>query len=324
MMEADTNKINAVQAKDQDPKIQTQKIQKKKIGKKKIRSPKMQTYIIQTQKTQEKKIQSPKMQTHIIQTQKIQQYKVQRQKAGRLAGLDTIRGITLLSMMLYHTCWDLVFLFGKKIPGYSGLGGYVWQQSICWTFILLAGFCWSLGHHHLKRGLIVFGSGILITFVTLLAMPESRVIFGVLTLIGSCMLLLIPMEKLLLKLRTEIGLAGSFLLFLLFRNVNTGYLGFENWNILKLPDGFYENLFTTYLGFPQKGFFSADYFSLLPWFFLFLTGFYLYQLVQKNHMMEKLFSWRVPGFDVIGRHSLLIYLLHQPAVFGISWMLFQI
>ena len=324
MMEADTNKINAVQAKDQDPKIQTQKIQKKKIGKKKIRSPKMQTYIIQTQKTQEKKIQSPKMQTHIIQTQKIQQYKVQRQKAGRLAGLDTIRGITLLSMMLYHTCWDLVFLFGKKIPGYSGLGGYVWQQSICWTFILLAGFCWSLGHHHLKRGLIVFGSGILITFVTLLAMPESRVIFGVLTLIGSCMLLLIPMEKLLLKLRTEIGLAGSFLLFLLFRNVNTGYLGFENWNILKLPDGFYENLFTTYLGFPQKGFFSADYFSLLPWFFLFLTGFYLYPLVQKNHMMEKLFSWRVPGFDVIGRHSLLIYLLHQPAVFGISWMLFQI
>ena len=349
MMEADTNKINAVQAKDQGPKMQThiiqtqkiqeKKIQEKKIQEKKIQSLKTQTNIIQTQKMQEEKIQSLKMQTQKIQekkiqsqkmqvqkmqVQKIQQYKVQRQKAGRLAGLDTIRGITLLSMMLYHTCWDLVFLFGKKIPGYSGLGGYVWQQSICWTFILLAGFCWSLGSHHLKRGLIVFGSGILITFVTLLVMPESRVIFGVLTLIGSCMLLLIPMEKLLLKLCAEIGLAGSFLLFLLFRNVNTGYLGFENWNILKLPDGFYENLFTTYLGFPQKGFFSADYFSLLPWFFLFLTGFYLYQLVQKNHMMEKLFSWRVPGFDVIGRHSLLIYLLHQPVVFGISWMLFQI
>ena len=349
MMEADTNKINAVQAKDQGPKMQThiiqtqkiqeKKIQEKKIQEKKIQSLKTQTNIIQTQKMQEEKIQSLKMQTQKIQekkiqsqkmqvqkmqVQKIQQYKVQRQKAGRLAGLDTIRGITLLSMMLYHTCWDLVFLFGKKIPGYSGLGGYVWQQSICWTFILLAGFCWSLGSHHPKRGLIVFGSGILITFVTLLVMPESRVIFGVLTLIGSCMLLLIPMEKLLLKLCAEIGLAGSFLLFLLFRNVNTGYLGFENWNILKLPDGFYENLFTTYLGFPQKGFFSADYFSLLPWFFLFLTGFYLYQLVQKNHMMEKLFSWRVPGFDVIGRHSLLIYLLHQPVVFGISWMLFQI
>ena len=128
MMEADTNKINAVQEKDQDPKIQTQKTQEKKI-----QSLKMQTQKIQTQKMQEEKIQSLKMQTQKIQekkiqsqkmqVQKIQQYKVQRQKAGRLAGLDTIRGITLLSMMLYHTCWDLVFLFGKKIPGYSGLGG---------------------------------------------------------------------------------------------------------------------------------------------------------------------------------------------------------
>ena len=131
MMEADANKINAVQAKDQDPKIQTQKTQEKKI-----QSLKTQTHIIQTQKIREEEIQSQKMQV-----QKIQQCKVQKQKVSRLAGLDTIRGITLLSMMLYHTCWDLVFLFGKKIPGYSGFGGYVWQQSICWTFILLAGFC---------------------------------------------------------------------------------------------------------------------------------------------------------------------------------------
>jgi len=281
MTEAGTNNINTSQA-----EAQTQEIQK--------------------QKTQ---VQDPKMQTHKVQAQ--------AQKASRLAGLDTIRGITLLSMILYHTCWDLVFLFGKRIPGYTGTGGYVWQQSICWTFILLSGFCWSLGHHHLKRGLLVFGSGLLITVVTLLAMPESRVVFGVLTLIGSCMLLLIPMEKFLLKIRAEAGLAGSFLLFLLFRNVNTGYMGFGKWNIIRLPDGFYRNLLTTYLGFPQRGFFSTDYFSLLPWFFLFLTGFYLYRLVLKKDIMEKLFSWRIPVFDVIGRHSLLIYLLHQPVVFGI-------
>lgn len=276
---------------------------------------------IQEVQTQEAQVQ--KMQTHKARVQEVQVQKTQAQKTSRLAGLDTIRGITLLSMILYHTCWDLVFLFGKRIPGYTGSGGYVWQQSICWTFILLSGFCWSLGHHHLKRGLLVFGSGLLITAVTLLAMPESRVVFGVLTLIGSCMLLLIPIEKFLLKIRTEAGLAGSFLLFLLFRNVNTGYLGFEKWNLFRLPDGFYRNLLTTYLGFPQRGFFSTDYFSLLPWFFLFVTGFYLYQLVQKKDMMGKLFSWRVPVFDAIGRHSLLIYLLHQPIVFGISWLFFR-
>lgn len=290
MAEIDTNNINTLQAEAQIREVQTQEVQVREI---------------QEQKAQ------------------VQAKEIQRQKASRLAGLDTIRGITLLSMILYHTCWDLVFLFEKRIPGYIGTGVYVWQQSICWTFILLSGFCWTLGHHHLKRGLLVFGSGLLITAVTLLAMPESRVVFGVLTMIGSCMLLLIPIEKFLLKIRTEIGLAGSFLLFLLFRNVNTGYLGFEKWNLFRLPDGLYRNLFTAYLGFPQRGFFSTDYFSLLPWFFLFLTGFYLYQLVMKKDIMEKLFSWRVPVFDVIGRHSLLIYLLHQPIVFGISWLFFQ-
>ena len=290
MAEIDTNNINTLQAEAQIREVQTQEVQ--------------------VQEIQEQKAQ-------------VQAKEVQRQKTSRSAGLDTIRGITLLSMILYHTCWDLVFLFEKRIPGYIGTGGYVWQQSICWTFILLSGFCWSLGHHHLKRGILVFGSGLLITVVTLLAMPESKVVFGVLTLIGSCMLLLIPIAKFLLKIRTEIGLAGSFLLFLFFRNVNTGYLGFEKWNLLRLPDGLYRNLLTTYLGFPQRGFFSTDYFSLLPWVFLFLTGFYLYQVVQKKDMMGKLFSWRVPVFDVLGRHSLLIYLLHQPIVFGISWLFFR-
>ena len=56
MMEADTNKINAVQEKDQDPKIQTQKTQEKKI-----QSLKMQTNIIQTQKTQEKNGKNPEI-----------------------------------------------------------------------------------------------------------------------------------------------------------------------------------------------------------------------------------------------------------------------
>lgn len=250
--------------------------------------------------------------------------KREKTKQSRYPGLDTIRGITLLSMMVYHTCWDLVFLFDKRIPGYTGTAGYLWQQSICWTFILLSGFCWSLGHRHLQRGLLVFGAGILITVVTLLAMPESRVIFGVLTLIGSCMLLLIPLEKLLLKLPAEAGIAGSMLLFLLTRNVNDGNLGFEKWKILSLPEALYQNLFTTYLGFPQRGFFSTDYFSLIPWFFLFLTGFYLYQFVKKKNGMEMLFSFKIPLFNEMGKYSLLIYLLHQPVVFGISWVIFRL
>lgn len=128
---------------------------------------------------------------------------------------DSLRGLVLISMILYHGTWDLVYMFGKEWSWYHGTGAYLWQQSICWSFILLSGFCWSMGKQPLKRGLMVFGGGLIITFVTLLFMPENRVVFGVLTLIGSCMLLMIPLHNGFKSLMPVIGLIGSVVLFLI-------------------------------------------------------------------------------------------------------------
>ena len=44
---------------------------------------------------------------------------------------------------------------------YYGLPGHLWQQTICWVFILLSGFCVQLGHHTMRRGAQVFGAGAL-------------------------------------------------------------------------------------------------------------------------------------------------------------------
>lgn len=63
---------------------------------------------------------------------------------SRLYGLDTLRGLTLVSMIAYHACWDLVWIAGMDWDWYRGQGAFFWQQSICWTFILLSGYCWSL------------------------------------------------------------------------------------------------------------------------------------------------------------------------------------
>ena len=104
----------------------------------------------------------------------------------RSGTLDSLRGLTLVSMMAYHACWDLVYLFHADWDWYRGTGAYIWQQSICWTFILLSGFCFSLGRRPLRRGLTVFGCGWVVTLVTVLFMPEEQIWFGVLTLIGSC------------------------------------------------------------------------------------------------------------------------------------------
>lgn len=241
----------------------------------------------------------------------------------RLHFLDALRGFTLLHMIAFHGMWNLVYLFGVRAPWYTGTPGYLWQQWICWTFILLSGFCWSFSRNHLKRGLTVFGGGLIVTAVTCLVMWDSRIVFGVLTCIGSCMLLLIPLEKWLKKVPAPFGLAVSFGLFLLLRNINSGSLGFEGWAVCQLPASLYRNLVTAYLGFPPRSFFSTDYFPLFPWLFLFVTGFFLYRVLDRRGLNEKLFArGQVPLLNWLGRHSLIVYLLHQPVLYGLCLLFF--
>ena len=187
----------------------------------------------------------------------------------RSARLDAIRGWALVSMIAYHASWDLVYLFGLDWPWYHSFGAHVWQQSICWTFLLLSGFCWSLGRRQLRRGLTVFLCGAAITGVTWAFMPSNLVFWGVLSLLGASSMLLVPLEPLLRRVPARLGLCVSFAAFLILRDVHSGWLGFEGLRILPLPAGLYRNLFTACLGFPPDGFFSTDYFPLLPWFFLF-------------------------------------------------------
>ena len=162
----------------------------------------------------------------------------QKTPAGRYALLDELRGLDLISMMLYHACWDMMFLFGIWMDWYIGWPGRLWQQSICWVFILLSGFCVPLGHHTLKRGAQVFAAGALVTAVTLLFMPEDRVVFGVLTFLGSAMLLTGLLEPLLKKIPPAAGLAVSAVLFALTYHLDERWLGFGGLR-LALPDAWY-------------------------------------------------------------------------------------
>jgi uncharacterized membrane protein len=217
-------------------------------------------------------------------------------------------------MIAYHACWDIVYLFGTDWGWYRSEGAYLWQQSICWTFILLSGYCFHLGKHRLKHGLKAFGGGLLITAVTMVTMPSLPVLWGVLSLLGSAALLTMPLDKLFLKIPARVGFAASFCLFLLLRDVNAGFVGFEGARLLALPESLYANLFTAYLGFPGPGFRSSDYFALLPWVFLFWTGYFLYRLRPEDPRRG---LPRIPVVTFMGRHSLLIYLLHQPAVYAV-------
>lgn len=238
--------------------------------------------------------------------------------------LDNIRGITLVSMILYHSVWDIAYIFDVYLPWFQSKFAYVWQQSICWTFILLSGFCWNIGKHRWRRGLIVFGAGLIVSLVTVFVMPSSLIIYGVLTFLGTAMLLMILLEPLCKKGNPVWGCMIVIILFVLFRNVNDGNIGFEAVEVMSLPDDLYANMATTFLGFPVRGFFSTDYFSLVPWFFLFQTGYFINRFLEEKKGMNYLTGRKLPVLGWIGKHSLWIYMLHQPIVYGILYIWFEL
>ena len=170
----------------------------------------------------------------------------------------------------------------------------------------------------------------MITLATLIFMPDSRVIFGVLTLIGSSMLLMIPCDKLFSKINPMLGAVLSFVTFLFVYPVNSGYLGIGDMELITLPRECYNSLLSTYLGFPEPGFWSTDYFSIFPWFFLFATGYFVYRIVfgesvSKNErrveLSKHLQKSICPPLGFIGRNSLILYMLHQPVVYGLLYVI---
>ena len=243
--------------------------------------------------------------------------RVNNDQKERYGFIDLVRGITLVSMIFYHATWDLVFLFGKQWDWYTSTAGYIWQQSICWSFILISGFCWNFGKDHLKRGMEVFICGLIITAVTCFAMYDSRVIFGVLSFLGSAMLIMCLLHPIFAKLDSRICLVVSVLCFLISRNVNKGELGFEILHGVKLSPELYKNMFSTFLGFPQTAFFSTDYFSLIPWLFLFFAGYFIYGIIAHRQRLSVFKCERFETLQWVGRHSLIIYMLHQPVLYGI-------
>ncbi len=235
-------------------------------------------------------------------------------KKERFYLLDGLRGLTLLSMIAYHAMYDLVMLYHMPYVWFWTKPGYIWQQSICWTFILLSGFCWRLGKNPVKRGLIIFAGGLIITAVTSIFMPSGRILFGILTFTGTAMMVLAPVSRWLQRIPAWAGIAGSGILFFLSRNINDGYWGFESIILGKAPERLYHGMLMTFLGFSEPGFFSGDYFSFFPWIFLYLCGYFLYDVLMRWETVRKALTCRVPVLEWIGRNTLPVYMLHQPVL----------
>lgn len=238
--------------------------------------------------------------------------------------IDWIRGFALINMIAYHTLWDIAQLFpipiGNDVAQFMlEPGTHVWQQSIGFTFLFVAGFCFSFSAKPLIRGAQLVGWGAVISLITFFVIPNDPVRFGVLTCIGFGLLILTLVQAWSQKITAvaaAIAAVLSLILFAFLHDAQTGTV----WGI-SLPHWLYSNSFSALLGFPPNDFISSDYYPIIPFFFVMLAGYMSYRALQSTRFMRALTVHSCDplsrGIEWIGRHSLIIYLLHQVIIFGI-------
>ena len=224
----------------------------------------------------------------------------------RIWELDALRGVCILCVIVVHFLFDLSFFGGLDLtlPAW-----YVFIQEYGGAiFVVLSGVCVTLGSKSVRRGLIVFACGMLITAVTYgmyrLGMSGADVVvkFGVLHLLGVCMLVYPAFKKLPPAALALLGLAIAITGYAI-----RGVVVLQHW------------LFP--LGLTYEGFTSSDYFPLFPQLGYFLIG----AAIGKTAYREK--RTFLPGafqqtpvarfFCWCGRQSLFISLRHQPIVYGL-------
>ena len=226
----------------------------------------------------------------------------------RIWELDASRGLFLLLMIAFHLWYDLIYLYGVVELTVPRLYAFVsdWGGVL---FILISGICATLGSHPVKRGLQVLGCGLIITAVTAglyllgFAGKELIIYFGILHCLGSCMLLWARLSKLPTPVLAVLGAA-----------MIAAGLYLRHYVRVDLP-------WLIPFGLTGRSFVSSDYFPLLPNLGYFLAGAFLGRLVyaKKQTLLPCVDPEHpvVRFFSFFGKHSLFIYLLHQPVLTGL-------
>lgn len=240
----------------------------------------------------------------------------------RVGLLDELRGIFILLMVIYHGLYDLVAFFNVDIPIFYSLGMQITQGIIAGGFIFIAGISGRFSRSNRKRGLICFGLGMVMTIATWFVVPDAPILFGILHLLGTCMVLFSFMEKPLSKIPAQVGFVLAIVLFVFFFTLPQGKIGLGSLLPISVPQAFYQTKWLFWLGLPSPLFSSVDYFPLLPWAMLFFAGSYTGIPLAQNRGPAWVYSSHIPFLATVGKHTLWIYVLHQPIIMAVLWLIF--
>jgi len=233
-------------------------------------------------------------------------------RASRLAVIDLARGLAVVAMAVYHFSWDLSWFSLVDWPVAQGSGWRVFAGSIAGSFLFLAGVSLDLAHHNgirwrafWRRFVLIAAAAAAVSLVTYFTFGNSYVRFGILHCIAAASLLALPFTR----LPFWITAATASLI-----------LTLPLWGTSPLFDG--QPWLWTGIGMPDFG--SVDYVPLAPWAGVTLCGLLFSRAARLRGLWERLSRFRFDGpagaaTRLAGRHSLLIYLLHQPALYGLVW-----
>ncbi len=223
----------------------------------------------------------------------------------RYPELDLLRTVALSAMILYHTAYDLAAFYGFQIDVLSG-GWWLLARSTATLFLLLVGISFVISwdrtptdqrtRKYWQRGCLLLAVAMMVSLATLVFDASSYVRFGILHLIATSILVL-PF-----------------------------FMRFTFWNA---PLGVLCILIGQFI--PPPHFTTIDHFSPLPWFGVILLGTALGDLlyirwIAWRKYCSSLFAHRLSliALSWPSRHSLLIYLVHQPIMLLLLKLVFSL
>lgn len=228
---------------------------------------------------------------------------------NRLLFLDAWRGLALYLMLLYHLLFDF-YMFGWM--GWEQIMSWplvLLEKFIAYSFILCAGISATLTRSNWKRGLVTLGAAALVTIASFIV--DAPILFGVLQFLGMAMLIYAAVGKWVQRVPAKIA---PFLWLALFVGTHI------------LTDRVFVNVrWLFWLGFRYPGYISYDHFPILPYIFLFFLGSWAGGRIQKNRdRFLPLDRYAPKWLTVPGKRTLIIYLLHQPVLYGICLLIYNL
>jgi uncharacterized membrane protein len=236
-------------------------------------------------------------------------------------------------MVVFHAMFTLYFFYDIRIPVFFEPWFDVVVSIFAGAFIFISGIVCRYSRNNLKRGVQCFFLGMGVTFVTAAAFPKATILFGILHFLGISMMLYGLVEGKADKISPRSGITAAVILYVLTRRVGAewewgddgilvrtgGYILTER---LWLPQRLYDSRLLFPLGFEDMWFGSGDYFPLLPWVFIFFAGTYFGVYVKAGKCPDFFYTARVRFLAAAGRRTIWIYLLHQPVIMGILYVIF--